>query len=239
MSSLIPTQQEMDVLTCAARTAVRSSLLKGKNEEQAIAIALYARELGLPIMQSLMGGINIINGVAEISVRMMNNLIRKKGHQIKCIESTREICTLEGIRADTGEACTVTFTFREAQQAGLVKNGGAWEKWTADMIYARAFSRLARRLFPDAIGPAYVEGEISQEEPKTFSRFEEEAEVEHVSDKLTKEQTSHIKELLKDNKELMEMILSKAGKTMVSDFEQSRYDGIVRYIEQELKKGAA
>lgn len=45
----------------------------------------------------------------------------------------------------------------------MIKPGGVWAKYPEDMIYARALSRLARRLFADVIGTAYVEGEIREE----------------------------------------------------------------------------
>ena len=231
MNDLIPTVQEMRVITTAVKSAIKSNLTKGKSEEQGMAIALYAREIGLPIMQSLLGGVNIINGVAEISARMMNNLIRQKGHQINCIKCDNEICILKGVRKDTGEECEVTFTFEEAEKAGLVKNGGAWFKWTQDMLYARAASRLARRLFPDVIGTMYVEGEVSAEKSEKKGS---DIQLADVDQKLTKDQVNHVKNLLKDHKELREELLKEFGKDLISDIYQCDFDKLLTLIQERV-----
>lgn len=161
-----PTTHEMTVFETMSHFAVNSKMYKGIGEQAGVMmIMLAARELGIPPMSALNGGLNIINGKVEISARMMNALIRKAGHRIETKESTDKQCILTGIRGDTGEALTASFTLAEAQQAGLVKVGGGWTKWPSDMCYARALSRLARRLFSDVIGIGYVEGEISQQTP--------------------------------------------------------------------------
>jgi hypothetical protein len=91
---------------------------------------------------------------------MMSALIRKSGHHIGIKENSDNSCTLVGKRLDSGETATVSYTFAEAQKAGLVKTGGGWMKNPKDMCFARALSRLARQLFSDVIGIGYVEGEI-------------------------------------------------------------------------------
>lgn len=48
-----------------------------------------------------------------------------------------------------GEAREVTFGFAEAKAAGIVKSGGAWEKYRADMLVWRALARASRRYFSD------------------------------------------------------------------------------------------
>jgi len=123
-------------------------------------IMLAAREVGIPPMQALNGGLNIIQGKVEISARMMNALIRKAGHKIDIKDSTDLSCTLVGTRCDNGDRATVSYGLIDAQKAGLVKSGGGWTKCPKDMCFARAMSRLARQLFSDVIGIGYVEGEI-------------------------------------------------------------------------------
>jgi hypothetical protein len=165
ISNSLPSEHEMMVYHTMAEQAVSSKMYKGIGEKAGVMmIMLSARELGIPAMQALNGGINIINGKAEISARMMSALIRKAGHKITLKENTDISCTLVGTRCDTGEVQAATYTFAEAQKAGLVKPGGGWMKNPKDMVFARALSRLARQLFSDVIGIGYVEGEIRASE---------------------------------------------------------------------------
>jgi hypothetical protein len=94
---------------------------------------------------------------------MMNGMIRKAGHKLE-ITSTKAACSIRGTRNDTGETYVASFSVDDAKNAGLFKAGGGWDKYPEDMCFARALSRLARRLFPDVIGTAYVEGEIEDGE---------------------------------------------------------------------------
>lgn len=169
----IPSSHEMMVYNAMAEQAVTSKMYNGVGSQAGVLmIMLAARELGVPAMQALNGGLNIIQGKVEISARMMNALIRKAGHRIKVKELSENGCTLEGFRSDTGESQISSFTMAEAQKAGLVKAGGGWTKWPKDMCYARALSRLARQLFPDVIGIGYVEGEIKATEAEVVSSIE-------------------------------------------------------------------
>lgn len=162
-SSSVPTQHEMMVYQTMAKQAVSSKLYRGIGDESGVmTIMLAAREIGIPPMAALNGGLNIIQGKVEISARMMNSLIRKAGHSLQIKTSTEEICEIIGKRRDTGETETVSFTMEQAKRAGLVKEGGGWKKFPEDMLYARCLSRLARRLFSDVIGVGYVEGEIKE-----------------------------------------------------------------------------
>jgi hypothetical protein len=128
-------------------------------------IMLYAKELGVMPMQAVMGGMHSIMGKVQIAPQLMNAMIRKAGHKMK-IDSNDQRCIIEGTRKDTGETCTVSFSIEDAKKAGLYKDNGGWAKYPSDMCFARAISRLARRLFPDVIGMAYVEGEVEADDEK-------------------------------------------------------------------------
>lgn len=161
----IPSDHEMMVYSTMAKQAVESKMYRGIGEQSGVMmIMLAARELGIPPMQALNGGINIIQGKVEISARMMSALIRRAGHQITVKQNDDNSCILIGKRCDTGETQTCSFTVAEAQKAGLVKPNGGWMKWPKDMCFARALSRLSRQLFSDVIGIGYVEGEIKAAE---------------------------------------------------------------------------
>jgi hypothetical protein len=175
--SSIPSEHEMMVYQTMAEQAVSSKMYKGIGEKSGVMmIMLSARELRIPAMQALNGGLNIINGKVEISARMMGALIRKAGHKVSIEESSETICTLVGRRWDTDESQSASFTITEAQRAGLIKPGGGWTKWPKDMLYARALSRLSRQLFQDVIGIGYVEGEIKETDMEIIPFPQEERE---------------------------------------------------------------
>ncbi len=188
LSKNIPTDHEMMVYHTMAEQAVSSKMYKGIGEKAGVMmIMLAARELGIPPMQALNGGLNIIQGKVEISARMMNALIRKSGHQISVKENSDSLCTLAGKRCDTGETLTVTFSVADAQKAGLVKTGGGWTKFPKDMCFARALSRLARQLFSDVIGIGYVEGEIKATDVDVIVPEEIPMEIQDDSEKEAEE----------------------------------------------------
>lgn len=137
-------------------------------------IALYARELQLPVMQCLFGGMKAVLGKVELSPVMMNALIRKSGHSMKTIVHTNEKCELKGKRRDTGEEMVVSFSIEDAKKAGIYK--GAWITYPKNMTYKSCLSNLAKWLFPDVIGPSYIEGEIPEDENK--KHFEDEQVIE-------------------------------------------------------------
>jgi len=161
----LPSEHEMMVYHTMAEQAVSSKMYRGIGDKAGVMmIMLAARELGIPPMQALNRGINIIQGTVELSARIMSAMIRRAGHRVKVIENDATKCILEGFRCDTGETLTTSFTVEDAKTAGIFKPGGGWTKWPIDMCFARALSRLARQLFSDVIGTAYVEGEIRESE---------------------------------------------------------------------------
>jgi hypothetical protein len=166
----LPTEQELESYQVIAKAASSNPAWKklggGGSDDQVVAtilsVMLLARELGISPMQAVSGGINNIQGKFEISARIMNQLIRKHGHQIRVKTLTNEVCIIWGKRNDTGEEMQSQYHIEDAARAGLIKDGGGWKKCPEDMLFARAISRLARRLFPDCIGGCYVEGEIQE-----------------------------------------------------------------------------
>lgn len=157
---LIPTAHEMQVFQIMARQSASSGFYKSiGGEAQIMAILLSARELGVMPMEALNGGIWNIQGRIEISARLMNKMIRRAGHSLTVKELNTKTCVLSGKRADNGDTFEASFTIEDAQRAG-VANRPVWKSYAEDMLFARALSRLARRLFADVIGTAYVEGEI-------------------------------------------------------------------------------
>ena len=190
--SLIPSSDEMVTVKAMAKSAVESQYFKQMGGEAGLLmIMLYARDLGIPLTQAIFGGMYNVQGKITISSNLMNNMIRKAGHKMEIIESTVKICTIKGTRKDTGEVSTCSFTIEEAKAANLIKNGGGWEKYPSDMLFARAMSRLARRMFADVIGNAYVEGEIPEEREK-HQKVTQETKAIDVTPQIVDEKTGEV-----------------------------------------------
>lgn len=188
-NSMMPSQQEFQMLQVIAKNAQDSGLYSGVGQQAKIfMVLLAARELGVSPMLALNGGIWNIQGKIEISARLMNGLIRRAGHSIKIIVSNDTECRLLGTRSD-GDSFETSFDMNDAIKAGLA-GGNVWKKYPADMLYNRCMSRLARRLFSDVIGNSYVEGEIREAkevekleqvpcEEITHNKYEECVKIQH------------------------------------------------------------
>lgn len=187
-SNMMPTAQDFQMLQVIAKNAADSGLYSGVGQQAKIfMVLLAARELGVSPMLALNGGIWNIAGKIEISARLMNALIRRSGHSIKIIVSNDTECRLLGKRND-GDSFETSFTMEDATKAGLA-GSNVWKKYPADMLYNRCMSRLARRLFPDVIGTAYIEGEIK--EAKEIERLEQ-AECEEITHKHLKMEPENV-----------------------------------------------
>lgn len=188
IKDLVPSGDEMITIKSMAQAANDSKFFQTLNGGAGImSIMLYARELGLPMMQCLFGGMHNIQGKVQISPQLMNSMIRQKGHRLE-VDATNERCIIKGVRCDTGESQVASFSVEDARKAGIYKSGGAWEKYPEDMCFARALSRIARRLFPDVIGVSYVEGEIESKEKETpCLTITQEPSIEERFEEITKE----------------------------------------------------
>jgi hypothetical protein len=169
-NNTVPTTQELQSYKIIAEIASTNQYwrkLGGNGTAESIvgtilSVMILARELGIPPMQAVSGGINNIQGRFEISARLMNQLIRRRGHMISIETSSDIMCIIWSKRKDTGEEHEERYTIEEAIRSGLVKEGSAWKKVPSDMLFARCISRMARRLYADCIGGCYVEGEIQE-----------------------------------------------------------------------------
>lgn len=90
-----------------------------------------------------------------------------------CLRATAICEYFEYVKGD-GKSCTYRtkrkgrpeqieeYTIEQAQQAGLIKKDGAWDKDPASQLIARASSRLARRVYPDIVGGLYTMDELRE-----------------------------------------------------------------------------
>lgn len=160
-----------DVITLSRGIANTEFVPKGirGSVEKTTAAVLYGRELGLPPMTGL-GQTHVIEGRAGISAELMRALILRAGHSYTIPVATREKCTIRGRRKGETEWTEATWTIQEAHQTqvflskekgwGSLSAKAQWRSWPAEMLLARATTRLARMIFPDVISGMRSEEEL-------------------------------------------------------------------------------
>lgn len=160
--SLFPSENEWAILKEQASIVVKTGFLPAaiKTAEQAIAIALKGRELGIPPMQAF-AHIHIIQGKPTISSELMLALIFKNvpGAVVDYAENSNESCVIQAKRPN-GSMARFSFNMEDARRADLLSKGN-WKSYPGAMLRARAIAIMARALFPDAImGCSYTPEEL-------------------------------------------------------------------------------
>lgn len=146
-----------------ARTDFVPKDMRGK-PEAVLACILTGHEAGVTPMQALQK-IYIVNGKAGMESELMRALVQRAGHEIWIEETSSERCTVAARRTDDPEGRTlrITWTMDDARRAGLVGKD-VWKKYPADMLLARATSRICRILFPDVLaGLSHTKEELIED----------------------------------------------------------------------------
>jgi len=161
-TSLFPSQEQWGVIADQANMLVKTGFLPSaiKKPEQAVAIMLKGRELGLPPMQAF-SQINVIQGKPALNPEGMLALIYRNvpGTVVRYVQNDEKACVMEVTRPGH-QAETFSFTMKDAGQAGLSGKDN-WKKYPRAMLRSRCVSEMARALFPDAIaGCSYTPEEL-------------------------------------------------------------------------------
>ena len=154
---------EYQIIRDQAQSLVKTGFLPQaiKTPEQALAIILTGRELGIPAMAAL-NTINVIQGKPTVSPQLMLALIERSGQ----LDDIKVDVTDKGasvtMKRKGRTAHTETFGQTEAQAMGLLgkdnykKQAGVMYKW-------RAVAACARTVFPDVILGLYTPEEMGAE----------------------------------------------------------------------------
>jgi len=135
-----------------AKAIVTSRLIAGvENESQAIVKILAGQELGLgPI--AAVNGLYVLNGRVGMMASVAGALLQKHGYTWQAVWDD----------VDNPTACEITFfgvtlppsgwtnrfTVSDAIRAGLIKQGGAHQKYPKDMLFNRCFMAGSRKVAP-------------------------------------------------------------------------------------------
>lgn len=143
--------------------AFHSKQFSAYGTPQAVLMSLMAgREMGLAAMASLRA-IQIIDGKPTMAADLMRALVLRSGAAayFRCVARTDTHSTWETQRGDD-PPMSLTFTMDDARQAGVVRPGSGWARFPADMLVARASSKLARLVYPDILHGVYLPEELRE-----------------------------------------------------------------------------
>jgi hypothetical protein len=150
-----------------------------------LSIWLLAKEMNLPVMICLNGGMYTFSGQVTLSTQVMNMMIVNAGHRVDILELNERICTLKLIRSDRrghGSEFVYSFTIEQASLANYLKKDN-WMKHPKDMLFARCLSSAARKFMPDIIMNCYVHGELDGDDIFVTPIHSNQEQIETISNK--------------------------------------------------------
>ena len=155
----------LDVVLRKAEILLKSGMLpKELNTKEKIAVLIMkAKELNMPPLEAI-SHLYVVNQKVAIDSAGMLALILRSGLAKKIQfggDGTSAWCEME--RKDGVISFKYTFTIEDAKRAGLL-NKESWQKYTKELLVARAISGCARKVFPDVVGGLYTVEELGGEE---------------------------------------------------------------------------
>ncbi len=136
---------------------------KFSNVDMCLMAMLRGKDFGLSPTASL-ETLHVIDGKVCLPASFVVSLARKHPdcEYVDAVEIDDVHCKVETKRKSSDKVYSATFTIEEAKTAGLVKPRGAWEKYAQDMLYARAMTRLCRRIWTEALCGSYAVEEMQE-----------------------------------------------------------------------------
>jgi hypothetical protein len=160
--SYFPTQAEMEEMVNITKVLATCPYYQKLGAGGVLAIWLTAREMNLPPMMCLNGGLYTFSGQVTMSSKLMNMMITRAGHRVDILESTITKCRLRFWRSDRpkgNDSMEWEYTIEDARGANLT-NKQNWKTNTRDMLFNRCMSGGAGKFMADVTMGAYLIGEM-------------------------------------------------------------------------------
>jgi len=123
-----------------------------KKPNDVLIVMLLGRELGLSPLAAIRG-VNVIQGKPYVSAQLKIALVQARRDVCKyfrCTHSDNESATFETERVGTEGPQKATFTFKDAEKAGLTGKS-TWSAYRANMLRWRAASALIDYVYSDIV----------------------------------------------------------------------------------------
>lgn len=233
----MPTLQETEQLVKFCQVMATSPFYQRLTAAGIMSIYLTAKELNLPFMACLNGGLYTFDGKVTVSAQLMNMMIINAGHRIRVVDLNSKRCEIEFFRGDRdGDQgkFKYEYTIEMAEKAGYLGKDN-WKKNPRDMLFARCLSGGARKWFPDALMNAYVVDEIESEAETDSPTLS----VAESTDTISSEQVRELEELLlKDISypKFKEKLLLKAKCNNLDEIKIDKFDIAIKWINSSLEQ---
>jgi hypothetical protein len=176
----LPTRDELAALLQYGEIMVKSGMVPKHiaTAEAAIVVMRYGHQLGVDEFTALQH-MYVINGKPAADASLLQSVMQRDhgGGAVRVKKFTSQEVVIECRRRDTGDVAEVSYTWQEAENAGLPKANPTWNKYPADMLFARCISRAGRQVFrdstmgmytPEEIGGNYIEVNVQSGEPEVI-----------------------------------------------------------------------
>jgi hypothetical protein len=151
--ALLPNETELNQIQKLSAVLTQSGFLPSsiKTWQQAAAIMIKGRELGVPPMQAF-AQISVINGKPALGAELMLSRIYARYPQahIQIIKREADGCHIRARRSDKLSYADFKFELEDAKRAGLLGKD-SWQKYPKSMYYWRAVGDMARSLWPECL----------------------------------------------------------------------------------------
>lgn len=176
MNYNFPSNQEVMQLMEVCKVLAASPFYQKLGPGGVLGIYLTARELNLPVMMCLNGGMYNIDGKVSLSSQLINMMLVNAGWEIRFDRLDDEACELTFISPKKVEN-KFSYTVEEAKKAGYfgrtkIINGqeviidkpkNNWINHTKDMLFARCIASGGRKFAPNVLGSCYGQGELDND----------------------------------------------------------------------------
>lgn len=126
-----------------------------KSAYQATVKIMAGQEIGIPPIVA-MTKIYIVKGKVAVGAELLGAMVKRSGrYDYHVTEYIDTAVTL--VFTDQGkDVFTSRFTMDDARKAGLIAQGGSWEKFPRAMLMSKALSQGARIVAPECISGVYT-----------------------------------------------------------------------------------
>lgn len=167
--------EEMNKLIELCRILATAPFYQKLGPGGVLAIYLTAREMNLPPMFCLNGGLHNIEGKVVLSGQLINMMLVNAGWDIEFLELNETCCHLRFHYPNGKRFQEFKYTIEDAKKAGYFgveaiddKNNKYWkrkpkENWiyhTLDMLFNRCITSGGRKFAPTVLGNCYGVGEL-------------------------------------------------------------------------------